>query len=154
MRMTFRPHRSLASLLLLALALVGFTVFAELPASAALQDEIPTGILGAAFGLYVLVMIAFYIYFSLALMVIANKTGTPNSWFAWVPILNLILMIQIARKPIWWILLFLIPIVNIVILVILWMAIAEARNKPSWWGILMIVPLIGVVVPGYLAWAD
>jgi hypothetical protein len=38
--------------------------------------------------------------------------------------------------------------------IIVWMAIAEARNKPSWWGILLIIPFIGMIVPGYLAWAD
>jgi hypothetical protein len=48
----------------------------------------------------------------------------------------------------------LIPLVNIVIFIILWMAVAEARGKPSWLGILLIVPLIGIFVPGYLAWSD
>jgi predicted Na+-dependent transporter len=44
--------------------------------------------------------------------------------------------------------------VNIVILIIVWMAIAEARSKPSWWGILVIVPVVNLIVFGYLAWAD
>jgi hypothetical protein len=63
-------------------------------------------------------------------------------------------MLNIARKPVWWILLLFIPFVNIVIAIIVWMAIAEARNKPSWWGILMIVPVANLIVPGYLAWSD
>jgi hypothetical protein len=44
--------------------------------------------------------------------------------------------------------------VNIVVLIIVCMAIAEARGKPSWWGILYIVPVANLIVPGYLAWAD
>ena len=47
-----------------------------------------------------------------------------------------------------------IPLVNIVIFIIVWMGIAEARNKPGWWGILMLVPVVSLVVPGYLAWSD
>jgi hypothetical protein len=39
-------------------------------------------------------------------------------------------------------------------MVLLWMAIAEARKKPNWWGILTIVPVVQLIVPGYLAWAD
>jgi|SRR5277367_1449995 len=95
-----------------------------------------------------------YVYHALALQTIATKTNTENPWLAWIPIANLILMLNISRKSIWWILLFLIPGVNIVILIILWMGIAEARNKPNWWGILIIVPVANLIVPGYLAWAD
>jgi hypothetical protein len=63
-------------------------------------------------------------------------------------------MLNIAQKPVWWFILFLIPLVNIVIAIIVWMAIAEARHKPNWWGILMIVPVVNLIVPGYLAWSD
>jgi hypothetical protein len=96
----------------------------------------------------------FYVYFALALQTIAKKTNTENAWLAWIPIVNIILMLNIAKKPVWWFILCLIPLVNIVILIIVWMAIAEARGKPNWWGILMIVPLVNLIVPGYLAWAD
>ena len=121
-------------------------------------DE-PSGAGGAAMGvvffLYIAVIgIAGYIYISLALQTIAKKTNTANDWLAWIPIVNIILMLNIAKKPLWWIILFFIPLVNIVIAIMIWMAIAEARNKPSWWGILMIVPLVNLIVPGYLAWAD
>jgi hypothetical protein len=105
--------------------------------------------------LFVLVIgLAVYIYVALALQTIATKTGTENAWLAWIPIANLILMVTVAKKPLWWILLFFIPIVNIVMAILVWMAVAEARGKPNWWGILMIVPVVGFIVPGYLAWAD
>jgi hypothetical protein len=91
---------------------------------------------------------------ALALQTIAVKTSTANPWLAWVPIANAILMLQIARKPLWWIILFAIPIVNIVIVIMVWMGVAEARQKPNWWGILAIIPLVNMVVPGYLAWSD
>jgi membrane-associated HD superfamily phosphohydrolase len=99
-------------------------------------------------------IVAFWVYFALALQTIADKTNTANSWLAWIPIANLFLMLSVAKKPMWWFILFLIPLVSLVMLVIVWMTIAEARGKPNWWGIMMIVPLANFVVPGYLAWAD
>jgi hypothetical protein len=132
---------------------------------------VPTGALfaqlsdreGAAAGLAVLggmlffllaFFAVFYVYFALALQTIAKKTNTENPWLAWIPIANIVLMLNIAKKPLWWIILFLIPLVSLVMAIIVWMAIAEARNKPNWWGILLIVPVVGLIVPGYLAWAD
>jgi hypothetical protein len=121
-------------------------------------DE-PNGAAAAAVGVamflfFAVIAIGIYVYFALALQTIAKKTNTPDDWWAWVPILNAILMLNIAKKPVWWIILFLVPFVNLVIIIITFMAIAEARNKPSWWGILMIVPVVSLIVPGYLAWAD
>src|SRR5439155_26060930 len=95
-----------------------------------------------------------YVFLALALQTIAKKTNTQDAWWAWIPILNILLMLNIAKKPLWWILLLLIPLVNIVIGIIVWMGVAEARGKPNWWGILMIVPVANLFVPGYLAWSD
>jgi Family of unknown function (DUF5684) len=128
-----------------------------IPASSALgfqREEVPMGFLGAMIGTVVLIGLAFYVYFALALQTIAKKTNTENAWLAWIPIANIILMLNIAKKPLWWIILCLIPFVNIVIYIIVWMAIAEGRRKPGWWGILLIVPIVGLIVPGYLAWSD
>jgi hypothetical protein len=94
-------------------------------------DE-PSGAQAAAVGVAFLVMavigIAAYIYFAMALQTIAKKTNTENAWWAWVPILQIVLMLNVAKKPVWWIILFFIPLVGIVFAIIVWMAIAEARN--------------------------
>ena len=100
------------------------------------------------------VLLIGYVYMALALQTIADKTSTQNAWLAWIPIANIFLMLDIAKKPMWWFILFLVPVVNIVIAIMVWMGIAVARQKPDWWGILMIVPVANFVVPGYLAWAD
>ena len=128
-----------------------------IPATRALADDndLPTSLLGGAMLMVTLILgAAFYVYFALALQTIATKTHTENPWLAWIPIANIFLMINIAKKPLWWFVLMLIPLVNIIIGIILWMAVAEARGKPSWWGILIIVPVVGLIVPGYLAWSD
>ncbi len=109
---------------------------------------------GGSLVFLLLIGLAVYVYTALAVQTIAEKTNTENPWLAWIPIANLILLLNIAKKPIWWIVLCLIPLVNIIIIIMVWMGVAEARGKPSWVGILMIVPLVGAIVPGYLAWAD
>ena len=101
-----------------------------------------------------LIVVAIYIYVAYSIMVIANRTNTENSWFAWVPILNLYLLCKIADKPGWWLILFLILLVNIVISIIVWMRIAEKMGKPSWLGILWVIPPLGLIVVGYLAFSD
>lgn len=110
--------------------------------------------IGSFFLFFWIIVLALYVYTALAVQTIAQKTNTENPWLAWIPIANIVLLLNIAKKPVWWILLLLIPIVNIVVGIIVWMAVAEARNKPNWWGILLIVPVVGLIVPGYLAWSD
>jgi ABC-type Na+ efflux pump permease subunit len=131
-----------------------------IPARTVLAQESRSGdaaviaALGAFALVFVVIGLAAYVYMALALSTIAKKTNTENPWLAWIPIINIVLMLNIAKKPLWWIILCLVPFVNIVIFILVWMGIAEARNKPNWWGILIIVPIVGLIVPGYLAWAD
>ena len=130
-----------------------FVVFA--PGLALAQDNsVSPGFL-AGLGLIPLIFFALiYVYVALALQTIATKTNTANAWLAWIPIVNIFLMLNVAQKPLWWFILFLIPIANIVVGILVWMAIAERRGKPSWWGVMVIVPVMNIIMPGYLAWAD
>ncbi|MBN2120553.1 MAG: hypothetical protein JW734_05820 [Candidatus Omnitrophica bacterium] len=107
----------------------------------------------AILGLMWLAWLILYIYIATALQVIANKTSTSNAWFAWIPILNLYLMCQISGKSGWFLLLLFIPFVNIIVIIYIWMGIAQARGKPSWLGVLMLLPLVNIIIPGYLAFS-
>lgn len=121
------------------------------------QNEAPVAAIAAAGVMMVVFLVifgVFYVYIALALQTIAKKTNTDNAWLAWIPIANIFLMLNVAKKPLWWFILCLIPFVNIIIAIIVWMAIAEARKKPSWWGIMVIVPIMDIIMPGYLAWSD
>ncbi len=112
-----------------------------------------------ASAVYIVLMIAVYIFFALALMSIANKTKTKNAWLAWIPIANIYLMTQIARLNGLWTLAILVSIIPIVgglvfmgVSVWWWWRIAERRNRPGWWGILMIIPIVNLIIVGLLAW--
>ncbi|MBX3120224.1 MAG: hypothetical protein KF784_14255 [Fimbriimonadaceae bacterium] len=105
---------------------------------------------GMWFGLFILV----YVVQAVALMTIANKTGTENSWMAWIPILNVLLMLSIAGLDWWYILIMLIPCVGWLVVLYAWWLICEERGKPGWISLLQLVPCIGFFVPLYVAFVD
>ncbi len=97
--------------------------------------------------------IAVYVYMAYALQLVAKKTSTLKTWWAWVPIANIFLLVKIAQKSYWWVLWSLIPIVNLVITAILWMRVAVRLEKPKWLGILAAIPFVNFVAIGYLAFS-
>ena len=56
------------------------------------------------------------------------KAGQPG-WAAIVPIYNLYVLCKIAGKPGWWVLLYVIPIVNIVAAIVVMTEVARAFGK-------------------------
>ncbi len=112
------------------------------------------GLMAGMFGVMCIVYLAIYVYFALCLYKIAQKCGVENAWLAWIPIVQIVPMLQCGGKPLWWILLLFIPLVNIIVGILVWMGIAERRGKPSWVGILIIVPILGIFIPAYLAFTD
>ena len=101
------------------------------------------------------------VYFGIIIVSIAgvwctfSKAGQPG-WAAIVPIYNVVVMIQIAGKPLWWIVLFLIPFVNIVIMILVLLALAERFGKSALFAIGMIFlpfifwPILGLGDAKYL----
>ena len=106
----------------------------------------------------ILVMLLFFVgvyaFASFCLQRIAEKTNTDEAWWAWVPVLNVFLMLKIADKPLWWFLLFLIPFVNIVFIPMVWAAICQARDKSPWLVVLFFVPVANLGVLPYLAFSE
>jgi hypothetical protein len=106
--------------------------------------------MGAGFGAGVIVVwIVLYVFFAYCLARLAKKMNMPfGSSFVWalIPIANIFLLLKLAGKPMWWIVLMLIPIVNFVIIILLWMGICEQLGKPGWWGIMIaLVPIANLV---------
>ena len=153
--MRILPHRR-SNLGIVALSIMAIASLILLTAAPAFGQEVPGGEVVAAlfYGMLIVTVIPLCIYLVLATQAIAKKTNTPKGWLAWIPIANFVLWANIARKPIWWGFLCLVPFANMVFTALLWIAIAEARKKPNWWGILVIVPVVQLIVPGYLAWTD
>jgi hypothetical protein len=74
-----------------------------------------------AIGLYLVIIILMII----SLWKIFTKAGKPG-WACIIPIYNIIVLLEIIGKPWWWLLLFLIPIVNIVFAI--WMVNLLAKS--------------------------
>jgi hypothetical protein len=56
------------------------------------------------------------------------KAGKPG-WASIVPVYNMVVMLEITKKPIWWVLLMFIPIVNLIVGLIVSYALAQAFGK-------------------------
>lgn len=73
-------------------------------------------------------------YLAIIVLIIASlwkiftKAGQPG-WASIVPIYNIIVLCKIVGKPTWWILLMLIPIVNLVIAIILANELSKSFGK-------------------------
>ena len=81
-----------------------------------------------------LIILAFLLIPAIFIVVIASqwmvftKAGQPG-WACLIPILNLLVILKLVKRPMWWILLFLIPIVNFVTLLIVLVDLAKAFGK-------------------------
>jgi len=71
-----------------------------------------------------------------------TKAGKPG-WAAIIPIYNVVVLLQIAGKPLWWIVLLFIPIVNFVIAVMVMISLAKAFGKGTGFalGLLFLSPI-------------
>ncbi len=99
-----------------------------------------------AFGLVHFVM-------AIALWKMAERTKEASAWFAIVPLLNVILFLKLARRPAWWLILFFLPIVNLVALIMATMSLCERFSVNKWWGLLAIVSPANLLLYLYLAFA-
>lgn len=102
-------------------------------------------------------MILFFFVFVIALVVLMigsiwkvfTKAGKPG-WACIVPIYNVIVLLEIAGKPLWWILLMIIPLVNIVIAILLAIEVAKKFGQSAGFGLgLAFLPFIFYPVLGY-----
>lgn len=61
------------------------------------------------------------------------KAGKPR-WGAFVPVYNLALLLQVARRPMWWLILFLIPGVNLIVAIVVSVDTARVFGKGTGFG--------------------
>ena len=110
--------------------------------------------MGALIGVFLLL---FVLVFALAVFMIVcrwklySKAGKPG-WACIVPIYNIIVLLEIVKKPIWWIILLMIPIVNFVVLILIFIELAKAFGKDGGYAVGLI--LLPVVFLPMLAFGD
>ena len=89
-----------------------------------------------------LIVIAFELYCFWTLFVKAGKPG----WGAIMPIYKVYLLLKIVGRPGWWLILLLIPLVNIVILILVYLDLAKSFGRGTGFGIGLIL-LTAIFVP-------
>src|ERR1035437_412096 len=82
----------------------------------------------ASFGLIAIVYLAFIAFFVAAGWKIFTKACQPG-WAVLIPIYNLVVFLQIVGRPLWWILLCFIPLVNFVVCIVLANDLAKKFGK-------------------------
>lgn len=92
----------------------------------------------------------FLIYIGVIALMIASmwkvftKANQPG-WAAIVPIYNIIVMLEIAKKPTWWVAMYFVPIANIVFMIMTLNAISKNFGKDEGF-------TVGLVLLGFVFW--
>ena len=120
------------------------------------------GVAVAVIGLLVLWAIGLYVYFALAMQSIGRKSGYKRPWFAWIPILNTVMLFELGGFHWAWIFLIVgmvVPVLNIfvgiaigVISIISYWRVFEKAGYSGALSLLMIVPIARMIVIGIVAW--
>jgi hypothetical protein len=72
-----------------------------------------------------LVLVALYVLYVAPWCGVLHKAGK-RWWTGLVPVLNLLLILKIAGRPMWWVVLLLVPVVNIAVWAVLCLDVAES----------------------------
>lgn len=98
---------------------------------------------------FVLLYIAILLVVLIGMWKVFTKAGKPG-WAILIPIYNTIVMIEIAKRPIWWILLLFIPVVHIIVGIIIIIDIAKAFGKGAGFAMgLVFLPFIFYPILGF-----
>lgn len=132
--------------------------------SEALQGMVLGGALGAAFAvaaiLGFLIAVGVYVFTALSWQRIAKRQGYKYPWFAWIPFLNLAMVLQLGKFHWAWIFLVLIPFLGwaalfILSIIAIW-RIFEKESYPGWFSLAPVIPKVGgilfLIALGFVAW--
>ena len=97
-------------------------------------------------------LLIFHVIMAAALWKMSERTKDEPQWFALVPLLNIVLFLKIAQKPVWWLILFFIPIVNLITLAVASMSLCRRFGINQWWGLASLVSPLNLVLYLYLAY--
>ncbi len=104
------------------------------------------GLLWMMMGMF-LVWLIVVIFFVVILWKIFTKAGEAG-WKSLIPIYNTIILLKIAGKPWWWILLLFVPFVNIVVYIIVTIDLSKRFGKGTgfWIGLFLLFPIFGAIL--------
>jgi uncharacterized membrane protein YhaH (DUF805 family) len=81
-----------------------------------------------------LVGLAILVFLIAAMWKVFTKAGKAG-WLVLIPIVNIYQLLKIAGRPGWWLILFIIPLVNLIISILVSMDIAKSFGKGAGFGL-------------------
>ena len=81
-----------------------------------------------------LIMLVVVVFMIASMWKVFTKAGKPG-WAAIVPIYNIIVLLEIAGKPMWWFILFFIPIVSLIASIMIAIGVAQSFGKSTGFGL-------------------
>ena len=113
------------------------------------NTAICTALAASFFGFAVIILLVVAVLIIAGMWKTFTKAGHPG-WAAIIPIYNYIVLLQIAKKPIWWIFLIFIPFVNIIIEIIVLYNVSKLFGKDGWFTVgLFFLPVIFYPILGF-----
>jgi hypothetical protein len=106
---------------------------------------------GLAEVLVIIIPLALVIFVIAALWKVFEKAGQPG-WASIIPFYNSYVILKIAGKPGWWLLLYLIPVVNLVIHIIVMIDFARSFGQGTGFGIGL--TFLSIIFMPILAFSD
>lgn len=101
-----------------------------------------SGAAGVFMGVFGLIYLAIVVLMIASMWVIFTKAGQPG-WAAIIPIYNIIVLLQIVGRPIWWFLLMMIPFVNFIVGILVVVDLAKSFGQSVGYAIgLLLLPFI------------
>lgn len=97
--------------------------------------------------------VAVFLFFSYCLKLIVEKSGREAGALVWIPVVQLIPMVQAAGMSGWWALGFCVPGLNVVAHILWAIKIVKARQKSAWVMIALLLPVFNLAGFIYLAFS-
>jgi hypothetical protein len=95
------------------------------------------------------------VYFAILVLVIAGwwkmfEKGGEAGWKALIPIYNIYILLRIVGREGWWVILFLIPIVNVVVAIVVSIDLAKSFGRGSGFAVgLIFLPFVFAPILGF-----
>jgi len=97
----------------------------------------------------IIVYIAVIVFEIAALWQVFVKAGRPG-WAAIIPFYNWYVILKVVGRPGWWLILYFIPIVNIIPLIIVMLELAKSFSKSTGFGVgLILLAFIFIPILGF-----
>ena len=110
------------------------------------QDQSINPLAGIFSGGMLLVVLAVAVVAIIGLWKVFEKAGQPG-WACIIPLYNVYILMKIAGRPAWWLILFFVPLANIVVGIIVAMDVAKAFGQSAMFGFFLLFLFAGI---GYL----